>query len=260
LKKENDKIIITPFVWVLTTFFLLLGGGSWAEQKHIALYAPDSLTGTGVLKHILPRFSLKHNIRVGMAPIQAQADVVLSEQKAGSPAFQNGSEIWYVSVQGEGASDFAETFIDWITSDIGKSAIESFVSSNGITFSTQFDAALLTPQETELVDVTLGHQIAMKNCGRCHAIDETNRKKTIGSTPSFAALRTFQDWEIRFEAFFTLNPHPSFTQIEDVSEPFSEGSPPPISPIFLTLEELDEIIAYARQVMPADLGQSIQSN
>ena len=139
-------------------------------------YAPDSLTGTGVLKHILPRFSLKHNIRVGLAPIQAQADVVLGKQKAGSPAFQSGSEIWYVSVQGEDASDFAERFRDWITSEIEKSAIESFVSSDGITFSTQFDAALLTPQETELVDVTLGHQIAMKNCGRCHAIDETNRK------------------------------------------------------------------------------------
>ena len=100
----------------------------------------------------------------------------------------------------------------------------------------------------------------MKNCGRCHAIDESNRKKTIGSTPSFGALRTFQDWEYRFEAFYTLNPHPSFTQIEEVTPPFPAGSPPAITPIKLTLDELYEILAFTRQIEPADLGRAVQSN
>jgi hypothetical protein len=80
----------------------------------------------------------------------------------------------------------------------------------------------------------------------------------MGASPSFRLLRTFPDWQNRFEAFFTLKPHPAFTQVEDVTEPFPIHLPSPIAPIEVTLDEIDAILAYVATVEPADLGAPIQ--
>ena len=40
---------------------------------------------------------------------------------------------------------------------------------------------------------------------------------TLGSTPSFPALKTLPDWFDRFTAFYALNPHPSFLLVEGIS-------------------------------------------
>ena len=102
-----------------------------------------------------------------------------------------------------------------------------------------------------------GEKLALFNCGRCHVIGPRNRMGGIGSTPSFPVLRTIEDWEDRMKAFWTLRPHPSFTQIEGVTEPFPEDRPAHVYPIRLTLEEVEKIVAYARTIPPADLGGTI---
>ena len=81
---------------------------------------------------------------------------------------------------------------------------------------------------------------------------------TIGSTPSFALIRSFPDWDSRFQAFFALNPHPAFTIVEGVTEPFAASRPPAIVPVKLTLEELDSILAYVETIAPAELGTPLQ--
>ena len=93
--------------------------------------------------------------------------------------------------------------------------------------------------------------------GRGHVVGEVNRMNGMGSTPSFAVLRSLDDWLERFLAFYALNPHPSFTIIPDVTEPFDETRPSPISPVTLTLEELENIVAYTATMDPADLGSPI---
>jgi len=107
-------------------------------------------------------------------------------------------------------------------------------------------------------DFAPGEKLALVNCGRCHVIGPRNRMGGIGSTPSFPVLRTIEDWEDRMKAFWTLRPHPSFTQIDGVTEPFPENQPAHIHPIRLTLEELDRIVAYARTVKRADLGTDLR--
>jgi len=109
-------------------------------------------------------------------------------------------------------------------------------------------------------DFAPGEKLALVNCGRCHVIGPRNRMGGIGSTPSFAVLKTIEDWEDRMKAFWTLRPHPSFTQIEGVTEPFPEDQPAHVHPIRLTPEELDQIVAYARTVKPADLGADLRFN
>ena len=102
-----------------------------------------------------------------------------------------------------------------------------------------------------------GEKLALFNCGRCHVIGPRNKMGGIGSTPSFPVLRTIEDWEDRMKAFWTLRPHPSFTQIEGVTEPFPADQPAHVHPVTLTLDDVDKIVDYARTVPPADLGSDL---
>ena len=86
-----------------------------------------------------------------------------------------------------------------------------------------------------------------------------NRFGGIGSTPSFPALRAIPGWRDKFEAFWTLNPHPSFTQVVDITPPFDPDRPPHIAPVVITQEDLEAIVAYAASIEPKDLGAAVES-
>jgi len=88
-------------------------------------------------------------------------------------------------------------------------------------------------------------------------VDNQTRMSGIGSTPSFAVLRSLPDWDSRFAAFFALNPHPAFTIIPDVTPAFTAQRPSPIVPITLSLDELEAILAYAASIAAADLGGAL---
>ena len=120
--------------------------------------------------------------------------------------------------------------------------------------------ALLGPTAAAAQDYAPGEKLTLLNCGRCHVVSAKNRMGGIGSTPSFAVLRTIEDWEDRMKAFWTLRPHPGFTQIEGVTEPFRADRPPAVHPISLTPDEVTEIVKYARTVKPADLGSDLGMN
>lgn len=121
-----------------------------------------------------------------------------------------------------------------------------------------FAACLVITGTAGAADYAPGEKLTLFNCGRCHVVNEKNRYGGIGSTPSFAAMRSMEDWEDRFKAFWTLAPHPAFTQIEDMTEPFPPHRPSPIHPLLLTLDEVDVIIEYSRTIAPKDLGNEIR--
>ena len=114
------------------------------------------------------------------------------------------------------------------------------------------------PRPAAAADYAPGEKLTLYHCGRCHVVNEKNRYGGIGSTPSFGALRTLDDWEVRFDAFFTLPPHPAFTQVEGVTEPFPINRPSPIHPLELTLDDLETIKNFARTIPPKDLGAEIR--
>ena len=80
----------------------------------------------------------------------------------------------------------------------------------------------------------------------------------IGSTPSFAALRNFPDWEERFQTFYILKPHPSFTEIADLGALVAPEHRAAIVPLEMSLADLDNILAYVAEIAPADLGAPVQ--
>lgn len=103
-----------------------------------------------------------------------------------------------------------------------------------------------------------GEKLALFACGRCHVVSERNRYGGIGSTPSFAAMRTLADWEARFRAFYTLAPHPAFTQVEGITPPFPAHRPSPIAPVELTEDQIERIVEFARGIAPKDLGPPLE--
>jgi mono/diheme cytochrome c family protein len=209
------------------------------------------------MDYLLPRFSLKHATRVERLPAGADTDLAFTSDPTGQAVFTGVGHTWYLDRLTE--TDTAQTFTDWLLSEVGGRAVTGFQSDGVQIFQ------LPQPEEVTVarieIDLTLaaeGADLALVHCGRCHVVSEANRMKAIGSTPSFALIRTFDDWDIRFQTFYVLKPHPAFTQIADVTDAFDPARPSPIVPLRISAEELEAIIAYVAAVEPADLGAVLQ--
>ena len=223
-----------------------------SQDKAFTLQTPKELTETGFIKHLLPRFSLKTGIRI--TTTTSAADAAFGD--SGTPVFRQGDRVWHLS---RAQGPYTDAFHKWLLSDIGKRTIEAFAPNGRMMFSASVSAPKAAEVAVTTGDARLGEKVGLRKCGRCHVVNDTNRMKAIGSTPSFALLRTFSDWQDRFGAFFTLAPHPAFTQVDGVTEDFAEHLPSPIAPIEVTLDEIDAITAYVATIAPADLGAPVQS-
>lgn len=223
-----------------------------SQEKVFTLRIPDILIETGFIKYLLPRFSLKTGIRI--TRITTGGDAAFSD--VGLPVFSQGNTVWHLD---KTDGPYTDKFAAWLLSDTGKRTIENFAPDGDRLFSA--DVGLTAEKQIIAMtgDAAQGKSVSLNKCGRCHVINETNRMKAIGSTPSFGLMRTFPDWQRRFETFFILNPHPAFTQVMDVTEPFAANLPPPIVPIEVTLEEIEAIIAYVHGITPASLGAPMHS-
>ncbi|MCA0928709.1 c-type cytochrome [Ruegeria profundi] len=238
--------------FVLLCLTLTLSATPSLSQEALGLAAPAEVKESGLLQHILPRFSLKTGIRV----IADDAGVlVLETAPPGDPVFARAGVVYHLRIESDARH---ERFRDWLLSDIGKNTVESFAPEKGAPFSASFEVAA-TQQETAIDgDALRGEELSMAHCGRCHVIGPRNRMNGLGSTPSFAVLRAMPDWSERFEAFFALNPHPAFTQIDGLTPPFDPERPSPIHPVQMTLEELEAILAFVSVIKAAELGAPLQ--
>ena len=231
-----------------------------AQSTPLRLSLPDHPQMQQLVRFMLPRFTLKHRIRVEVVAADDSADLALvaSADTDQQPYLEHNDGTNWALVTNTN-SDEMDKLLDWLASDVGHNTMTSF-QIDGI--------ALFRPAEPKAVvkvavlpegDIDAGEVLALQHCGRCHVINEKNRFGGIGSTPSFGALRTLPGWLDRFEAFFTLNPHPSFTQVEGMTEPFSIERPSHIAPIHLTLDDVEAITAYAASIKPKDLGGAVES-
>jgi len=245
--------IFVPLIFGLILPFV---AGKTRAADDLRLAAPQVLQDSGLLQYVLPRFSLKTGVRVEVVEEQAQADLVLTNQDAGTAVFQGPNAAWSLMVLTE--SEGAARLADWLTGEIGKRTITSFEVDGSAPFT------LPKTKEAEVVavsfegDAVLGKTLSVKMCGRCHVVDPKDRMNDIGSTPSFSVLRAMRDWDRRFQTFFALNPHPAFTQIEDVTPDFPIDRPSPIIPVEMTMDDLEAILAYVSALAPADLGAPLQ--
>ncbi len=225
-----------------------------ADDRPVRLAAPQALVETGLLKHALPRFTLKTQVRVELVAVDSGADMVLGD--AGRALFQGPNQLWRLDVL---TPDHPGTkrLADWLLSEVGQRTIASYAPDGAPLFGPPGAVEEVVVEVTADENAELGHEVSLNKCTRCHAVDAATSGWGIGSTPSFGVLRALPDWEERFAAFYVLNPHPAFTQIEDVTPPFPIDRPSPIAPMELTLEELQAVLAYVAAMPAADLGQPL---
>ncbi|WP_143095333.1 c-type cytochrome [Donghicola eburneus] len=219
------------------------------EVRTFGLQADTALQTSGLLDYILPRFALKTGRRVDpdLAP-----DVSLGVGQ-GDPVFTYQDDVYGAQALSE--SDAAARFLDWLRSDVGIKTVLTYAEHSGEPF-----AEVSKEVEADVIyfegDANAGHDVAAAHCTRCHKVSPEDRS-TIGSTPSFMALKAIPDWADRFAQFYLLNPHPSFIQIEDMTAPFDPRRPPSLVPVEITVDELNDLLAYVQSVAPADLGAEV---
>jgi len=99
------------------------------------------------------------------------------------------------------------------------------------------------PRPLAAAGAKAGEALAIEHCRRCHVIPGQNNM-SIGSTPSFKIMvkSRAKDWRHKFEAFFSLPPHPNFVRIKEFRAP--PKSPSVIAPIVLGLDDVDDLMAY----------------
>jgi len=239
---------------ILSAAALVLGlaGPSLAQDKAFTLSAPDALVESGLLKHIMPRFSLKTQVRIAL--VETEADAAFGDD--GFVTFEGLDQIWRFA-----ASDDPDAlrFAEWLRSDVGRNTIDGYQVDGVALFSSEIEVEETVIAVTYDGDALRGEEVSLSHCGRCHVVSEKNRMNSIGSTPSFSVLRTLRDWEDRFQTFYVLNPHPAFTQVADVTAPFDPARPSPIQAVEMTLDDLENIMAFVQGITPADLGRPIQA-
>ena len=230
-------------------------GARAAEGFRLA--APEPLVDTGLLKYVLPRFSLKTGIRIEVVGVDEAADILLAPDAEGPRVFTGPTATWRMQINTpshEGAVRFSE----WLTSDVGQRTVTSFAVDGETLFQLPAEEERQVAEVSFDGDPVLGLDLSVVHCARCHAVNDATRMNAIGSTPSFMVLRAMADWDIRFQTFYILNPHPAFTQVEDVTPDFPINRPSPIAPVEMTLGDLEAILAYVAEMAPADLGAPIQ--
>ncbi len=240
---------IALFVFLLTS--LPLKG---EETRHFTLSLAEEISASGLVDYILPRFALKTGRRASIVTADADARLVVADGTA--PVMARGDVVFALVLERE--NDAAKRFADWLASEIGQNTVAAFEPADGLRFGPPPEVAVAVAPVIE-GDAGLGREVAEAHCARCHRIAPEMRGMTLGSTPSFAALKTLPDWTERFTAFYALNPHPSFLLVEGVSPPFDPSRPPPIVPVEVTLEEVEALLAYVAKVPAADLGADIES-
>jgi mono/diheme cytochrome c family protein len=111
-----------------------------------------------------------------------------------------------------------------------------------ILFFSALTAGLLAP--TMAADLENGSRLAREHCTRCHVVGDMNKYGGIGSTPSFAAIKTMDDWEYRFEIFYSLPPHPAVVKVEGITKDRPESLPAFTSQITLSKTELNDLLRF----------------
>ena len=236
-------------------FALSAGNPALAQEKAFELSVSDELVASGLVRHLVPRFSMKTGVQITVTVDGGDA-VLAPDADGGAPALAGEGTTYLIAVSP--GQPHAERFRDWLLSEIGQRTIESFKKDGSPSYAGAVGMVEEVAAPSYDGNISKGAELSLTHCGRCHVIGEVNKHNGLGSTPSFGVLRSLPNWNQRFEGFYALNPHPAFTQVADVTPPFDPERPSPIHPLEITLADLDEILAFVSSIPPADLGAPIQ--
>ena len=247
----------------LSHIFLLtsisLGTAQTAVAQEVFIEFPEELLMIEFDKYLLPRFKFKTQIMIRVSSESDSLDARLGLIPKGKELFSDlNGFVYRLETITPNANQISklEKFVSWLNSPSGITTIEDFSINGSNVFKALESKVEKKEEEVFEGNIASGLSLSQEHCKRCHVVDD-NAFAGIDSTPSFHAMRSFDDWQERFMAFWTVSPHLNVISINEVYEAGSKTVPITISPIRISLEQVDDILAYVASIHPKDLGKPI---
>ena len=230
-------------------------------EVHALSLSHDRAVPANLIQYILPRFSLKTRIRFDRVDSAGDIQFVTEHTESATQVLQLVSgEPVYIRATGDTAqsSDY-QAFVDWLISDPGRATIADF-QIDGQQVAIPVEAKEAAPVEIVIVgDLDRGQELSWNHCRRCHKVDRADKYAGIGNAPSFHAMRSFNDWHLRFSTFYTVSPHKALISVKG-SGIEQDRALITIAPIDLQMSDINDIVAFVHSLTPLDLGKPIQFN
>ena len=221
----------------------------------------DKVIPAELIQYVVPRFSLKTRIRFDRVDSVGDIQFVTDRPESGTQVLELISgEMVYIRAMGEAAqSPEYRAFVDWLVSDPGRATIADF-RIDGRQIAIPAEAKEAAPVEIVIVgDRDHGRELSWSHCRRCHKVDRADKYAGIGNAPSFHAMRSFDDWYLRFSTFYTVSPHKALISVKG-SGIEKNRELITIAPIDLQMSDINDIVAFVHSLTPLDLGKPIQFN
>ena len=221
----------------------------------------ETVIPSELIQYVVPRFSLKTRIRFDQVESSGDIQLVTVRPETGAEVMKlvSGETVYITAAGGAVKSSDYRAFVDWLVSEPGRATIADFeLDGQQIAIPTAADEA--APIEMVIVgNIDHGRELSRDHCRRCHKVDRADKYAGIDNAPSFHAMRTFDDWYIRFSTFYAVSPHKALISVEG-SGIEKNRALITIAPIDLQMDDINDIVAFVHSLTPLDLGKPIQFN
>lgn len=249
--KTIAYVISACVTWVILSF-----SPAYGLSLSIQASVPE-----GLIDYLLPRFGLKTQVRFSRLPQDGDLQFTLRSDPDAIPIFElNDGSIGYLRAARWVQDDPAYlAFRDWLLSEAGRATILDYRES-GVAIAVPVDPEPEAEIPVVIVgDPAVGQSLSLTHCSRCHKVDRAAKYSGMDSSPSFHAMRGFDDWFVRFSSFYTVSPHKALISVRG-SGIEKDRELITIAPIDLTIEQVNDIVAFVHTLEPLDLGRPIQYN
>ena len=137
--------------------FIAMALPALADDRLVRLHAPDPLVETGLMQHILPRFSLKTSVRVELVPSE-EAQILFGSE--GRALFEGVGQIWHMDIR-DGDHPGTSRFAEWLTSDVGRNTITGFAPDGTALFAPPTAPERAVAEIEYYGDAELGHTVSV---------------------------------------------------------------------------------------------------
>jgi len=234
---------------------------TWQTNASELSFSHEKAIPAELIQYVLPRFSLKTRIRFDRVEASGDIQFVTAPVNNSVQILELASgEVVYVTATHNAVEHQAYTrFVDWLLSEPGRATIADF-RLDGEQFAFPVEAAEVVETAVVIVgNVDTGKELSLSHCRRCHKVDRADKYSGIGNAPSFHAMRSFDDWYIRFSTFYTVSPHKALISVKG-SGIQKDRELITIAPIDLEMSDINDIVAFVHSLTPLDLGKPIQFN
>jgi len=248
--------------WIVPCLVLVFVAAPGVFASDFRVFIPDVWRDAGLDRHLFPRFAFKSQMRLIATENEATAAFGFQLAPPGDDGVQiaNLDELPVSLIPSDpDARDAMMQFSGWLSSGPGRSALLDFRIDGEPIFSVPTKPIEEAPALVLTGDPARGKALSEMHCARCHVVDRAKPFGAIGNSPSFHAMKSFEDWLPTFSNFYNANPHRALIAIESIRDPHTDQRPVHIARIQLSLDDVVDILAFVGTLEALDLGAPVQA-